>query len=204
MKLVVGLGNPGERYEGTRHNLGFAALDSYLSKNGVKEYSLKKEWDAFLQPVKLESYPTKVIFAKPNTYMNLSGSAVQKIAKFYDIAAEDILVVYDEVALDLGRIRLSFDRSAGGHNGVEDIINKLGGKKNFYRLRLGVGPDPGGEYRADYVLKKFPKVDKDKVERVIYESMDAIDDWIQNFGTEIELDQKKQDALIQKYNSFTG
>jgi PTH1 family peptidyl-tRNA hydrolase len=156
VKLVVGLGNPGKKYSGTRHNIGFAVLDYLLLAQGV---NARKESKFDAEIVLLGAN----IFAMPTTFMNNSGRAVQKLMQFYKIASEDILVVHDDVSLDLGKLRFSFDRGAGGQHGVEDIIEKLGGSKSFHRLRIGVGPDPGGEERADYVLSKFAEGEATKV-----------------------------------------
>ncbi len=168
MKLVVGLGNPGKKYSATRHNIGFAVVESILSTRGL---SLRKE-SKFEAEIALAD---QLIFAMPTTFMNNSGRAVQKLMQFYKIASEDILVVHDDVSLDLGKLRFSFDRGAGGQHGVEDIIEKLGGSKKFHRLRIGVGPDPGGEQRADYVLSKFADGEATKV---IEKAAQLVVDWL--------------------------
>lgn len=154
--------------------------------------------------IEISSYrQEKVILATPTTYMNLSGLAVSKIANFYKIKAEDILVIHDEVGLDLGTLRLTFNRGAGGQHGVEDIIKSLGNNKKFHRLRVGVGPDPGGDMRADYVLGKFTNKQKQICEEVIREAVSLTKDWLAYFGSEHgEEYLSKQGQLIEKANTF--
>lgn len=118
----------------------------------------------------------KLILAKPITFMNNSGRAVTKLAQFYKIATEDILVIHDDVSMDTGKLRMAFERGAGGQHGVEDIIANVG--KKFHRLKLGVGPDPGGEIRADYVLSSFPKKEKKLVDTMTQEAIELIIKWL--------------------------
>ena len=175
MKLIVGLGNPGKEYGETRHNIGFTILDEFANRHS-QSFKSEDKFKALCAKFKLGD--EQIIIAKPQTFMNLSGTAIQKIAKFYKIEPKDILVVYDEVSIDYGRIRLSVDRGAGGHHGIEDTIEKLGGAKDFYRLRVGVGPDPGGDRRADYVLSKFSKVEKKSLLELIDFSIELIEKWL--------------------------
>jgi len=171
MKLIVGLGNPGAKYKHTRHNIGFEVIEYLLLAEGV---SARKE-------SKMEAELMQVagtIYAMPSTYMNNSGRAVQKIMQYYKIAAADLLVVHDDVSLDTGKLRFSYDRGAGGQHGVEDIIEKLSGSKAFHRLRIGVGPDPGGDMRADYVLERFPVDQTELVARLVAKSSTLVKDWL--------------------------
>ncbi|MDD9898826.1 MAG: aminoacyl-tRNA hydrolase [Candidatus Melainabacteria bacterium] len=199
-KLIVGLGNPGKDYKNTRHNIGFEVLDLIAFKSGL-EFKKESKFEAELASASLSvNYKIKtkekneegevldcfadahndlkLILVKPTTYMNNSGRAVQKLAKFYKIPAENILVVQDDVTLDAGKLRMAFDRGAGGQHGIEDIIACLGGTKKFHRIKLGVGPDPGGDRRSDYVLATFPKKEKDIVEQMIYESYELALKWL--------------------------
>ncbi len=171
MKLIIGLGNPGAKYKASRHNIGFEVVEYLLLAEGV---SARKEtkFEAELMLI------GQVVYAKPTTYMNNSGRAVQKIMQFYKINSEDLLVVHDDVSIDLGKLRFSYDRGAGGQHGVEDIIEKFGGAKNFHRLRIGVGPDPGGDIRGDYVLERFPADQAEIVSRVISKSSSLVKDWL--------------------------
>lgn len=181
MKLVVALGNPGSKYDGTRHNIGFAAIEYLLKEHGLKlrkESKFEANCLATEIAVFAEGAEDKVIFACPNTYMNHSGTAVQKLMQFYKITNQDLLVVHDDVSIDLGKVRISVDRGAGGQHGVEDIIEKLGGAKNFCRLRIGVGPDPGGDSRGDYVLSRFTAEDSELVAAVLAKSASIVIDWL--------------------------
>jgi peptidyl-tRNA hydrolase, PTH1 family len=148
IKLIVGLGNPGQQYEKTRHNVGFLFLDSLLSDYGC-------EWvrDSRFQALYSECdvMKKKVMLLKPETYMNRSGYSVGKIARYYKLLPEEILVVHDELDFDAGVVRLKKDGGHAGHNGLRDIIDHLG-SKNFYRLRLGVGRPVHSKVVADFVL----------------------------------------------------
>lgn len=148
IKLIVGLGNPGRQYEKTRHNAGFLFLDrlaSELSCGWVKE----SRFDGLLAEINVAG--GKVILLKPDTFMNRSGQAVGKVARYYKLAPEEILVVHDELDFDVGVVRLKKDGGHAGHNGLRDIIAHLGSKE-FYRLRVGIGRPSVGKAVADFVL----------------------------------------------------
>ena len=148
--LIVFLGNPGREYENTRHNAGFLAADAMEKRLGVKINKLKFHSLTALTRVGGES----VLLLKPQTYMNLSGDAVGEAARFYKIPAEKVIVVSDETALPIGRLRVRRSGSAGGHNGLKSIIAALGGE-NFPRIRLGVGGKPHEDYdMRDWVLSR--------------------------------------------------
>lgn len=162
--LLVGLGNPGRQYETTRHNLGFLALDEHLA--GVSATSSDTAYKSFAANAKLESEIAavqiggkKIILAKPQTFMNLSGRAVQKILAYYKIDPSNMLVINDDLDLPLGKMRFSFDSGAAGHNGVQSIIDSIGTKK-FTRLRIGIATEEILKKQnkipaADFVLQKF-------------------------------------------------
>ena len=145
--LVVGLGNPGARYESTRHNMGFLALDRLAEREKLRFNKLRfKAWTAEWKPGE-----DKVLVMKPQTYMNLSGESVGAAARFYKIPADHILVVSDDIALPVGKLRLRAAGSAGGHNGLKDIIRHLGSDR-FPRIKVGVGMPQNAEYDiADWV-----------------------------------------------------
>lgn len=152
MKLIIGLGNPDEKYLFTRHNAGFMAVDFFAAKYNQ---SFKKE-------TKLKSLITKfkfegedIILVKPLTYMNLSGEALVAVMNFYKISKEDVLVIYDDISLDLGTVRFRANGSDGGHNGIKSIIKMLG-SKDFDRLKIGIGPQPNIPSES-YVLQNFTK-----------------------------------------------
>lgn len=166
---------------------------------GTAEQPLENKEKPKIEPQELIQIKEQAVLAMPQTFMNLSGVAVSKIVNFYKIKIEDILVVHDDVSLDFGKMRLSFNRGAGGQHGVEDIMGRLGNAKKFYRLRVGIGPDPGGDMRADYVLSKFTNKEKRILEDLMPRSIEAVNDWLAYFG--VGKDLKKQERIIEKYNT---
>lgn len=150
MKLIVGLGNPGARYEWTRHNLGFLAVDALARKLGADVST--SEHHALTGRATAEG--RRLLLAKPLTYMNRSGEAVEALVAYYQIALSDLLIIYDDLDLQPGQIRLRPKGSAGGHNGLRSIIRSLG-TDEFPRLRMGIGGVPPGWTGADYVLAQF-------------------------------------------------
>ena len=164
--LVVFLGNPGTKYNGTRHNAGFMAADAMAKELNVAINKLR--FKALTATVTIGG--EKVLLMKPQTYMNLSGEAVGQAAKFYKISPEHVIVVSDEVAMPIGKLRIRKSGSAGGHNGLKDIIRHLG-TQDFPRIRMGVGAAPHPDYdMADWVLSTFKNKDaedmQDLAERV--------------------------------------
>ena len=148
--IIVGLGNPGKKYEGTRHNAGFAALDHVAEKWGVRV--TKAKFDALTGTGTAAG--VKVLLMKPQTFMNLSGDAVRKAADFYKVPPERIIVLFDDISLAPGRLRIRKTGSAGGHNGIKSIIAAVG--QEFPRVKIGVGERPRPEYDlADWVLSRF-------------------------------------------------
>jgi len=158
MKLVVGLGNFGDKYTYTRHNIGFIILDKFAHLLNF-QFSEEKKFKALV--AKLLFNGEQYVFLKPTTFMNLSGDAVRLASDFYKIKPDNILVIHDDLDFNVGEIKKQFGKNSAGHNGVKDIINKLG-TKNFYRLRVGIGRDEKvlGE---DYVLRNIPKQDLEKI-----------------------------------------
>jgi PTH1 family peptidyl-tRNA hydrolase len=171
MKLIVGLGNPGHEFELTRHNAGFQVLDNLSTVSGG-EWKIAKNLQAAIIKGRLANQ--EVVLAKPVTYMNLSGRAVVAILQWFKMSPSDLYVIHDDVSLDLGRLRIQMGGGAGGQHGVESIIADLGGNKNFARLKFGVGPDPGGAVRADYVLKKIAEVDRALYDKCIVNAREAM------------------------------
>ncbi len=149
--LVVGLGNPGTKYEGTRHNAGFRALERYQAKSGQRIDKMK--FRALVGEGQLSG--RRVLFIKPQTFMNLSGEAVRAAAEFYKLPPERVIVLSDDVSLDVGTLRVRAKGSAGGQNGLKSIIRQLG-SEDFPRVKIGVGQKPHPEYDlADWVLSRF-------------------------------------------------
>lgn len=153
MKLIVGLGNPGKEYENTRHNVGFMILDNYLQTDDWKD-----KFKALYCEKRVNG--EKVLFVKPQTFMNLSGDAVVQFVNYYDIDIDDILVIHDDMDIEFGSFKLKKDSSDGGHNGIKSIINRLG-TQEFSRLKVGLSHDKSIDTR-DYVLGKFSKEDMEK------------------------------------------
>ncbi|MDO9168972.1 MAG: aminoacyl-tRNA hydrolase [Methylobacter sp.] len=153
IKLIVGLGNPGRQYEKTRHNAGFFFLDGLVSDSGCNWVSESK-FDGLLAVIRVAG--SKVMLLKPTTFMNRSGQAVGKVARYYGLAPDEILVVHDELDFGAGLVRLKKDGGHAGHNGLRDIIAHLESKE-FYRLRIGIGRPPAGKVVADFVLSNPSK-----------------------------------------------
>ena len=169
MYVIAGLGNPDKKYEKTRHNVGFDVIDEMAKKYNV-ELTEKKH-----RAICGSGYIAgqKVLLVKPQTYMNLSGESIQAILNFYKLDAESqLLVIYDDISLAPGRIRVRAKGSAGGHNGIKNII-AMTGSQNFARIKIGVGEKPQDWDLADYVLGRFSKEDRGLVENAFVDVMEA-------------------------------
>lgn len=160
MFIIAGLGNPGREYEGTRHNVGFQVIDAIAGKYNI-EVDTKKH-RAFIGKGILEGH--KVVLAKPQTYMNLSGESIKSIVDYYKINPQhELLVIYDDISLDVGQLRLRARGSAGGHNGIKSIIAQLGGEI-FPRMKIGVGDKPPRLDLVDHVLGRFARAEREAME----------------------------------------
>lgn len=159
MKLIVGLGNPTPQYAGTRHNVGFKVIDEIAEQYNITVDIAKHK--GVYGKGKMEGQ--NVILLKPMTYMNLSGESVVAVANYYKLVPEDIIVIYDDVNLDVGRLRIREKGSAGGHNGMKSIIAHMG-TDAFPRIRVGVGMKPPRMDLADYVLSVFSKGEQEQIE----------------------------------------
>jgi PTH1 family peptidyl-tRNA hydrolase len=169
VKLIVGLGNPGYEYYLTPHNLGFMAVDRVAESCGVE--IRRPEAQALTAAAELEQ--VDVVLAKPQTFMNLSGMAVERLLDKYGLAAEDLIVLVDDVDLPLGTLRIRPRGSAGSHNGLKSVIGVLE-SDGFARLRLGIGPDSPVEDRASYVLGRFKKAELETVVDMLDRSVEAV------------------------------
>lgn len=169
MKAIVGLGNPGLRYRGTRHNMGFLVLDRLAKANhiSVSAERFKSSYGAG----RIDSW--RVLLLKPMTFMNRSGEAVREAIDFFKIAAEDLIVIHDDLDLPLGRLRFKRRGGAGGHQGIRSIIEEVG-KSTFVRLKVGIGRPPEGMDPADYVLSPFDEAEKELVERIVSRAAESI------------------------------
>lgn len=182
--IIVGLGNPGKEYEKTRHNVGFMFVDEL-----AKTYNLEFKLDKKLQCMKTEVLikGEKHIIIKPITYMNLSGNSVRSVVDYYKKTADDVIVIYDDMDLDLAKVRIRKNGSSGGHNGIKSIIACLN-TENFKRIRIGIGPHP--QDAIDYVLGKFSKKDQATLDNVLLKAPNMIEDLI----------NKGMDYLMNNYN----
>jgi peptidyl-tRNA hydrolase, PTH1 family len=165
IRLIVGLGNPGAEYERTRHNVGYNVVDSLASEWGLT-WQHSKSWHAFW------AKGEKAILVKPTSYMNRSGEPLATVANFYKIVPAEILVVLDDLALELGRLRLRSEGGTGGHNGLESIIVQFG-TEAIPRLRVGIGAAPN-EGAVDYVLGRFFDEERPVVEKAVARAADAV------------------------------
>ncbi len=169
MYIIAGLGNPTREYDKTRHNVGFETIDRLADKLGISVEERKHR--AFCGKGIIGG--EKVILAKPQTFMNLSGESIRSIADFYKISPEQIIVICDDINLTEGQLRIRGKGSAGGHNGLKNIIAHLG-TENFPRVRIGVGQKPEGMDLADYVLGRFPKQQQELMEEAYKNAADAV------------------------------
>ncbi len=172
MKLIVGLGNPGKEYEGTRHNMGFMAVDRFLDSLG---YSIEREgFKGEYVIIKNPALGDNVMVLKPLTYMNLSGQSLREAINFYKIDISDVIVVYDDMSIPEGSIKLKGDGSSGGHNGIKSIIENLGTEK-FKRIKVGIG-EPPFKNPIDYVLGKPQGEGKVKIDAALDNAAKALID----------------------------
>ena len=196
MKVIVGLGNPGREYEETRHNAGFRLLDRMAEAMNIELKETKSLSSIVGKSGTTASFQgasisDTVLLVKPTTYMNLSGQAVRAVLHWYKIDLLEnrprdkhaLMIIHDDVSLNLGRIRFQSGRGAGGQHGVESIIEQLGGSKSFERLKIGVGPDPGGDVRGQYLLSKFRPDERELFDKVLDHSLGAVKVWFEK-GTE--------------------
>ncbi len=169
MYIIAGLGNPGGKYENTRHNVGFEVIDILADRMGICVD--EKKHRALCGKGVLEG--EKVVLVKPQTFMNLSGESVRSAADYYKVEADHIIVVFDDISLEPGQLRIRGKGSAGGHNGIKNIIAHLG-TKEFPRVKVGIGEKPRGMDLADYVLSHFSKGEKEAMEEAYKEAAAAV------------------------------
>lgn len=171
MFIIAGLGNPSAQYEGTRHNVGFDVIDRLSEKYNISVDSKKHR--ALIGKGVIAGQ--KVILAKPQTFMNLSGESIRSIVDYYKVDPElELLVIYDDISLDVGQLRIREKGSAGGHNGIKNIIAQLG-TQVFPRIKIGVGEKPKGYDLADYVLGHFSKAERELMEEGYEGASDAVE-----------------------------
>ncbi len=181
--LVLGLGNPGEAYQNTRHNIGFAALDLFAKNNDFPAWTEKKDLKSLITSANLGD--RRVILCKPTTFMNLSGESAQSTQHFYHVYNQSTLAVYDELAIPFGQIRTRLGGSDAGHNGVKSLIHYIG--DDFGRLRIGIGTKIAEKAdKAGFVLKKFSKSEQESLAKILRESNSLITEYIfsENFSSD--------------------
>jgi PTH1 family peptidyl-tRNA hydrolase len=174
MILIVGLGNPGKSFFQTRHNLGFAFVNTLKRLGDFSDWKMNKNFESKISEGKL--FGKKVVLIKPQTFMNNSGKAVKKIVEFYKLPLENLWVVHDDIDLDLGKLKIVKNRGSGGHKGVESIIKELG-SKDFVRFRLGIKPKeiPKNFNKKGFVLEKFSKEEKKIVKEIFKTTIQAVE-----------------------------
>ena len=172
--LVVGLGNPGPDYEGTRHNIGWDVLQELASRAlpMPASFSTHKKTNCEIAQTRLADTP--VVLARPRSYMNLSGGPVAAVAKYFSVAPTDVIVIHDEIDIDFGQVRLKRGGGEGGHNGLRSVSSSLG-TRDYIRVRAGVGRPPGRMAVADFVLKRFSKLEEPDVPFLIQDAADAVE-----------------------------
>ncbi|GEM_PF-98164 len=175
MKLIVGLGNPGAKYVGTRHNMGYEVLAELAKRYGSGRVKSKFQGEIMEGMIGGE----KVVFLSPVTYMNLSGQCVRPVMDFFKINVKDVLIICDDVHLPVGNLRIRTQGSAGGQKGLADCIRALG-TENVTRLRVGVGEKPASWDMADYVLAKFSKGDRELIDVAVQRAADAVESWVRD------------------------
>jgi len=181
-KLIVGLGNPGKKYSNSKHNIGFMAIDQYAKINNIK----------FKNSLKFNSEISEfnnAVLLKPKTYMNNSGYAIFKVVDYYNIDLEDVLIIYDDVALPLAKLRLRYKGGSGGHNGIKSILAHLN-SENFNRLRIGIDKSENKEMK-DHVLSDFSKAEMKEIDEVLITVTSIIDEFIKDI---------KFEDIMNRYN----
>ena len=168
MKIIIGLGNPEKKHESTRHNLGRLIIKSFQEKVGFPDFKLKNKMKALI------SKKGKVILALPETFMNASGKSVKLLVKNYKLKTNNIIVVHDDFDLELGKLRISKNRSSGGHKGIQSIINEIK-TKDFIRFRIGIKPKRRPKNLDKFVLKKFTNQEKEIIKKAIKKCVEALE-----------------------------
>lgn len=186
MKLIVGLGNPGREYDKTRHNIGFDIIDMLAEDMGVS--SFREKFQGLIGETTIDD--EKVFLLKPQTYMNLSGNSIKEVIKFYKLdPEEDLIVIYDDMDLPTGQLRIKLKGSAGGHNGIKSIISHMG--SDFFRIKCGIGKSKRREDTVNFVLGGFSKDEMKEVEPMMDDAVKAAKSLVT---------AKNIDRVIQKYN----
>lgn len=180
MKIIIGLGNPGKQYEATRHNIGFHVIDELADR--LKTPLTQSKFNGMYGIAHIGA--EKVMLLKPLTYMNLSGECVVPMMDYYNVENDEIVVIYDDLDLQVGKLRLRQKGSAGGHNGIKSLIHHLG-TQEFNRIRIGIDRPKNGIKVPDYVLSKFPDEEKSDMVHAVKKSADACEAWLSKTFLEV-------------------
>lgn len=198
-RMIVGLGNPGSEYASTRHNIGFRVVDAFAAKYGAEAWSKDRKLKGEIATLS-SSKLGKQILVKPTTFMNESGVCVQKLCSFYKIPPEEVIVVYDEINLPVGDVKLSMSGSAGGHNGLASLLTHIAPR--FARIRVGIGAKPVKEMAlAEYVLGKFSKDDETVVDATMARYVESIE-LLLTLGPEMAMNQINRKRKNDDSNSI--
>ena len=189
MKIVVGLGNPGRKYEHTRHNIGFDVLDELARSAGTR---FRKKWLLPLQSASMKAGGEAVLLVKPMSFMNRSGVALRPLVRRHGLSPADVIVVLDDLDLEAGRLRLRKRGGAGGHKGLQSVIASLG-TENFPRVRLGIGPRPAGEDLTGYVLARFGAAERARVGAAVRHASEAV----------LQMVEGRMEQAMNRFNSET-
>jgi PTH1 family peptidyl-tRNA hydrolase len=181
MKLLVGLGNPGKKYANTRHNLGFKVLEELADRYRIEQE--KNRFDSIVGHIKINN--EKVILLKPLTFMNLSGKAVQAVVRWFKIVPANILVIYDDMDIPVGKLRIRAEGSGGGHKGMLSIIQSLG-TKDLARIRIGIGRP--ADSNIEWVLGEFTKEEQEVIRPVLLKAADAVEVWVKS-GIDVTMNE---------------
>ena len=193
MYVIAGLGNPGKKYENTRHNIGFITIDQLAEKHDIKVDKLK--FKALVGEGRISGQ--KVILVKPQTYMNLSGESLQEVVNFYKIDPENLIVIYDDIDLELGTLRIRKAGSAGTHNGMRSVVQHLN-SKDFPRIRIGMG-GPGKRDLVDFVIGGVSKDEKNVLEDTVTKAVEAIECIVEK-GTDMAMNRFNTKKKAKKEN----
>jgi len=196
--LVVGLGNPGKKYEGTRHNIGFAAVSAFATKHNL-QFSKRVIWESKVAEKKIDDF--HLILMMPDTFMNRSGRAVSHLMKFFNLVASSLLVIIDDINIPFGRLRLRANGSAGGHRGLQSVGACLQ-TDQFIRLKIGVGDRSDGDL-ADYVLSRFSQKEEEIIPKILERVVNVVEIWLdKGFGHAV--DYANQKFLEDPFNPSNG
>lgn len=172
MKIIVGLGNPGKEYRNTRHNIGYMVLEEIARRYPIEKQESK--FDAVIGQIRING--EKILLVKPLTYMNLSGQSVQPLIHWHKLDIQDMMVIYDDMDLPLGTIRMRASGGSGGHKGIKSIIDRMA-TSEFARTRIGIGR-PADREAAEWVLGRFSPAEKEQIEQTVKRAADAVERWI--------------------------